>query len=50
MIHDITQFFHDAFDKNVFFPIRVHQDGLERRERHPGGVQQDNSWWYNIDL
>ena len=52
-MHDITLFFHDAFDKNVFcryLSIRVHQDGLERRERHPGGVQQDNSCWYNIDL
>ena len=43
VIHVINLLFHGAFDENVFIPIRAHQDGLERRERHPGRVQQDKS-------
>ena len=29
------------FDENVFIRIRTHKYGLERRERHPVGVQQE---------
>ena len=39
-MHVITLFFHGEHDGNIFFPIQSHQSGLERRERHPGGVQQ----------
>ena len=41
VIHVITLFFHGDYDENVFFPIQSHQRGLERRERQPGGVQQE---------
>ena len=34
-------FFYGDHDENVFFPIQSHQRGLERRERQPGGVQQE---------
>ena len=43
VMHVITLFFNGAFDENVFIPIRAHQDGLERREQHPGRVQRDKS-------
>ena len=33
--------FHGAFDENIFIPIRTPQNGLERREQLPGGVQQE---------
>ena len=32
-------FFHGDPDENIFFS---HQGGLERQERQPGGVQQEN--------
>ena len=41
VIHVITLFFHGDYDENVFFLIQSHQGGLERRERQPGGVQQE---------
>ena len=41
VIHVITLFFHGEFDKNGFIPIQSDQDGLGRREQHPGGPQQD---------
>ena len=41
VIHVITLFFYGDHDENVFFPIQSHQRGLERRERQPGGVQQE---------
>ena len=37
----ITLFFHSDHDENVFLLIQSHQGGLERRERQPGGVQQE---------
>ena len=40
VMHVITLFFHGEYDGNVFFPIQSHQSGLERRERHPGGVHR----------
>ena len=40
-MHVITLFFHGTFDESIFIPKRAHQDGIERRERHHGGVQQD---------
>ena len=40
-MHGITLFFHGMFDENVFIRIRTHQYGLERRERHPVGLQQE---------
>ena len=40
-MHGITLFFHGTFDENVFIRIRTHQYGLERREQHPVGVQQE---------
>ena len=36
----ITLFFHSEFDEKHFFLIEAHQDDLEHREQHPGGVQQ----------
>ena len=50
MIHVIHLFLHSACDENVFFPIGAHQDGLERREQHPGGVQQEKKDCYDIDV
>ena len=41
VMHVITIFFHGTSDENVFIPIRAHQDRIERRERHLGGVQQE---------
>ena len=41
MIYVICLFFHGEFDAIVFILIWRHQDGLERREGHPGGVQQE---------
>ena len=32
-----------ALNENVFILIRTYQDGQERRERHPSGVQQDKT-------
>ena len=43
MIHVITLFFYAEYDGNIFILIWRHQDGLERREEHPGGVQQDKT-------
>ena len=43
VIHVITLFFYGEYDGNVFILIWRHQDGLERREEHPGGVQQDKT-------
>ena len=43
VIHVITLFFHGEFDKNGFIPIQSDQDGLGRREQHPGGLQQDKT-------
>ena len=40
-MHVIILFVHSAFDENVFITIKTHQDGLERREGHPDGVQQE---------
>ena len=50
-MHVITLFFHGAFDENIFIPIRAHQDGLERRERHPSRVDETNldGWLYDIN-
>ena len=33
--------FYGDYDGNIFILIWRHQDGLERREGHPGGVQQE---------
>ena len=41
MIYVINLIFHGDFDAIVFISIWLHQDGLERREGHPGGVQQE---------
>ena len=41
VIHVITLFFHCNHDENVFFLIQSLQGGIERRERQPGGVQQE---------
>ena len=41
VIHVITLFFYAKYDGNIFILIRRHQDGLEHREGHPGGVQQE---------
>ena len=41
MIYVINLIFHGDFDAIVFISIWLHQDGLERQEGHPGGVQQD---------
>ena len=41
VIHVITLFFYAEYDGNIFILIRRHQDGLEHREGHPGGVQQE---------
>ena len=43
VMHFITLFFHGELDKNGFIPIKSDQDGLGRRERHTGGLQQDKS-------
>ena len=43
VIHVITLFFYGEYDGNIFILIWRHQDGLERREEHPGGVQQDKT-------
>ena len=40
VIHLRTLFFHCDYDGNVFLIIQRPQDGLERRERYPGAVQQ----------
>ena len=50
VMHVITLFFYGALDENIFIPIRAHQDDLERRERHPGHVERDKSWWYDINV
>ena len=41
VIHLITLFFHGKHDENVFIMIQGSQNGLELRERHPSGVQQE---------
>ena len=41
MIYVINIIFYGDFDAIVFISIWLHQDGLERREGHPGGVQQE---------
>ena len=41
MIYVINLIFHGDFDAIVFISIWLHQDGLERREWHPGGVQKE---------
>ena len=41
VIHVINLFFYGEHDGNIFVLIWRHQDGLERREGHPGGVQQE---------
>ena len=43
VIHVITLFFYGEYDGNIFILIWRHQDGLERREEHSGGVQQDKT-------
>ena len=43
VIHVITLFFYGEYDGNIFILIWRHQNGLERREEHPGGVQQDKT-------
>ena len=43
VIHVITLFFYGEYDGNIFILIWRHQDGLERREEHPSGVQQDKT-------
>ena len=45
MIHVINLFFYGEHDGNIFVLIWRHQDGLERRKGHPGGVQQENLWF-----
>ena len=40
-MHVITLFFYGEFDENGFISIQSDQDGLGRRERHPGWVQQE---------
>ena len=40
-MHVLTLYFHYLLDKNQLFQIQSHQVGLERRERQPGGVQQE---------
>ena len=40
VIHVINLFFYGEYDGDSFTLIWRHQDGLERREGHPGGVQQ----------
>ena len=41
VIHVINLFFYGEYDGNSFTLIWRHQDGLECREGHPGGVQQE---------
>ena len=43
VMHVITLSFHDKFDENGFIPIHSDQDGLGRRERYPGELQQDKT-------
>ena len=43
VIHFITLFFYGKYNGNMFILIWNNQDGLERREEHPGGVQQDKT-------
>ena len=43
VMHVITLFFHGEFDKIGFILIQSDQDGLGRRERHPGGLKQDTT-------
>ena len=37
--------FYGKYYGNMFILIWNNQDGLERREEHPGGVQQDKTWY-----
>ena len=37
----MTLIFYGENDGNIFSPIKGHQGCLERREPHPGGVQQE---------
>ena len=41
VIHVITVFSYGEYDGNISIFILHHQDGLECREGHLGGVQQD---------
>ena len=41
VIHVITVFSYGEYDGNISILILHHQDGLECREGHLGGVQQD---------
>ena len=41
VIHVITLFFYGEYDGNISILILRHQDGLECREGHLGGVQQE---------
>ena len=41
MMHVICLIFHGEFDAIVFILFWRHQDGLERREGHPGRLQQE---------
>merc|ERR1712015_74148 len=43
VLHFITLFFYGKYYGNMFILIWNNQDGLERREEHPGGVQKDKT-------
>ena len=45
VVHFITLFFYGKYYGNMFILIWNNQDGLERRDEHPGGVQQDKTWY-----
>ena len=57
VIHVITVFSYGEYDGNISILILHHQDGLECREGHLGGVQQEkhmfplwkcDTWYYPI--
>ena len=48
MIHLITLAFYGEYNGNISILILCHQEGLERRDGHPGGVQQDKLMFHSI--
>ena len=44
VIHVITVFFYGKYDGNISILIFHHQDGLECREGHLDGVQQEKQY------
>ena len=50
MTYVTALFYIGAFDENIFMSIQTHQDGLERPERHPEGVQRVKNGYHEINI